>query len=1044
MIMRNKILLFVLNLMFLVNAASADWIAGNPSSAPSSPIPACQKVSVSGSFTWLSSNNYINDNHFATLTYALPPSVIGSTGTPRLVDNATLLPVPSAIFTQSGNNWTCTFQVGTVFPGFTDFTFYIDSLEIVDNPSFFNQQSTHYIGFLAAPPGDNFFNNSATTIFSTAAAPTLTGNDTICVGATTQLIGSGTPATPTAWTTSNPAVASVSNLGLVTGLTSGTSIITYTNAAGCDVDTLVTVRQPALAPSASPSASVCPGDTVTLSSGFAGGVSYTWNSLPSGSDTTLAPAVAGTYTVGVTDANGCTATASITIAINTPPTILGVSATPPTACIGGNVALSVSPGLAGPLSPYCASGATNGFDTKIDTVSFAGVTVGTSLTAQETYTDNTATIIPIVAGTSYPLFVRNGSSTNNYYGGFLNVYIDYNQNNVFDPSEEIYSATATGLNTLPPTTITVPATALNGQTRMRVILRESSSYTHPCGTWFYGETEDYTVNISGGVTPLAPFASIQWTPSTFLDTTLLANVNALGVTNNITYYVTGTDVNGCTVTDSIAIAVTPTPTGNTFLDPIVVSSFPYADTNSNQSSNCWTNAGSFTGNRASNDVFYRFTLPGCSDSIEVSLCVGATFDTYLHLLDSTGASIDFNDDFCSVQSQLNVGNLTPGATYTIVVEGFSSTSEGTYVLNMNAFEPLITPLAAATTNVTIAQGDNTSIKYVDTNCTLIATVTDGVGGNILGNTVSTVNIDPIAQFHNGQPFVRRWYQITPASNGAADVTLYFTQADFDDINAVTVAPYLQLPTTGSNTDPNIGNIRITKNDDGGLTVNPIVLTPTSVNWNGQYWEVTVSVPGFSQFRAHSVNPNNTALSVNYIDFTVRKEGAVDVVEWSTSQEINNSHFNVQRSLDGSVFENLGQVNTKALNGNSSQPLSYSFIDENPKIGHNYYRLEQVDLDNTKNYTKVIDVVWAASGSVVSIYPNPTNDVINVDLTSNMATQTEIKLVDMSGRVVKSAMAQTAKGLNNIKMSLSEIASGVYGIQIFENNKLTYIGKVRKN
>ncbi|MBK9482421.1 MAG: hypothetical protein IPO02_10680 [Bacteroidetes bacterium] len=78
---------------------------------------------------------------------------------------------------------------------------------------------------------------------------------------------------------------------------------------------------------------------------------------------------------------------------------------------------------------------------------------------------------------------------------------------------------------------------------------------------------------------------------------------------------------------------------------------------------------------------------------------------------------------------------------------------------------------------------------------MIATVDDGAGGNVLGLTTSTVNIDAIAGFQDGQPFVRRWYQITPTTNGSADVKLYINQTDFDDYNAAIVAhtyPYQQV------------------------------------------------------------------------------------------------------------------------------------------------------------------------------------------------------------------------------------------------------------
>ncbi len=189
---------------------------------------------------------------------------------------------------------------------------------------------------------------------------------------------------------------------------------------------------------------------------------------------------------------------------------------------------------------------------------------------------------------------------------------------------------------------------------------------------------------------------------------------------------------------------------------------------------------------------------------------------------------------------------------------------------------------------------------------------------------------------------------------------------------------------------------------------------------------------------------NGPLPVAIVDFSVTKQENSDLVKWTTLSESNSSHFNVQRSLDGNNFETLETVKSKAVGGVSTSSLNYSYVDDAPQLGHNYYRLEQVDLDTKVNYTKTIDIIWGAAGSVVTIYPNPTSDFINVDISTSKITQTEIKLLDLSGRVVKSVIAQTKKGVNNIRLDMTEVAIGVYGIQIFENNNLTLSSKVRKN
>jgi len=103
----------------------------------------------------------------------------------------------------------------------------------------------------------------------------------------------------------------------------------------------------------------------------------------------------------------------------------------------------------------------------------------------------------------------------------------------------------------------------------------------------------------------------------------------------------------------------------------------------------------------------------------------------------------------------------------------------------------------------------------------------------------------------------------------------------------------------------------------------------------------------------------------------------------------------------------------------------------------------VDIDNKTNMSEVIDIVWGTNGSIVSIYPNPAKNILNIDVNAAQAAQTEIKLLDMSGRVVKSVLMQSAKGQNHITINLDGLASGAYGVQVLENGRVQHVAKVRK-
>jgi hypothetical protein len=81
---------------------------------------------------------------------------------------------------------------------------------------------------------------------------------------------------------------------------------------------------------------------------------------------------------------------------------------------------------------------------------------------------------------------------------------------------------------------------------------------------------------------------------------------------------------------------------------------------------------------------------------------------------------------------------------------------------------------------------------------------------------------------------------------------------------------------------------------------------------------------------------------------------------------------------------------------------------------------------------------------VKMYPNPTSNELNIELLSENQSITSIKVMDMSGRVVKQTQSVTFEGVNTINVSLSELTAGMYTIQVVNNDKLMHIGRVTKN
>jgi hypothetical protein len=174
---------------------------------------------------------------------------------------------------------------------------------------------------------------------------------------------------------------------------------------------------------------------------------------------------------------------------------------------------------------YCTSGATATTYGDIQRVELN--TIDNSSTAcNGTYSDFTSISTLLSPGVSYPMELDLMNCSGGTYNYGTRVWIDTDHNGQFDTYELLYDAS----NSLPsmvsvnvPFNITVPSTALSGMTRMRIVIIESNATPPACGTYTWGETEDYMVNISAPPTCPQPIllnvvsstlnqAVIDWTP----------------------------------------------------------------------------------------------------------------------------------------------------------------------------------------------------------------------------------------------------------------------------------------------------------------------------------------------------------------------------------------------------------------------------------------------------------------------------------------------------------------------------------------------------
>ncbi|MBK7388059.1 MAG: T9SS type A sorting domain-containing protein [Bacteroidetes bacterium] len=182
---------------------------------------------------------------------------------------------------------------------------------------------------------------------------------------------------------------------------------------------------------------------------------------------------------------------------------------------------------------YCAA-AGGTCDEALNNVTFAGIN-NSSPCGAGGYTDWTSITGNVTIGLSYPFSCQ----TTAYYGGdAADVWIDWNQNNLFTDAGEYYTTAYSGSGGVFTTSITVPGSATAGNTRMRVRMRYFGTANVPCGTsGTYGEVEDYNITVAGGSACVNPptagsanSSSSTVCPSTSFNLTLSGNTIGTGQT----------------------------------------------------------------------------------------------------------------------------------------------------------------------------------------------------------------------------------------------------------------------------------------------------------------------------------------------------------------------------------------------------------------------------------------------------------------------------------------------------------------------------------
>ncbi len=423
-------------------------------------------------------------------------------------------------------------------------------------------------------------------------------------------------------------------------------------------------------------------------------------------------------------------------------------------------------------------------------------------------------------------------------------------------------------------------------------------------------------------------------------------------------------------------------------------------------------------------------------------------------------------------------NFNPDASYTYNGTAAQVTGNGLPTsLTSNSVLTIYNTLALGTGGVTLTQSTSTIGTLALTNGRIITStgtlITVDNGGIILpagGSSLSFVDgpikkigfsaipfIFPTGDVYAAPLATSKWARISITNSASATdaFTAEYHKLDYtgpgvinqvvsntngSGVNHVSYREYWDLTRVSGTTTPTVK--LYWENNSSSTFIGSVIPSPTTTNlhvaeYDGGMWNdrgatgiITAGITGnitsniANTFTTGTImpftfsSPNSTnPLPIELISFIGFSSGNGNQLNWVTATETNNDFFNLERSSDGIEFNTVATVDGA---GNATSIKNYEYFDANPLNGLNYYRLKQVDFNGDFFYSTIISIDNSVlENSFVQVFPNPSNDIVNIITSNNIAF---LIIYDMIGNIVYSNSSEQKS------FQFDPIAKGFYVIK----------------
>ncbi|MBS1680127.1 MAG: T9SS type A sorting domain-containing protein, partial [Bacteroidetes bacterium] len=392
-----------------------------------------------------------------------------------------------------------------------------------------------------------------------------------------------------------------------------------------------------------------------------------------------------------------------------------------------------------------------------------------------------------------------------------------------------------------------------------------------------------------------------------------------------------------------------------------------------------------------------------------------------------GDAIYFNDV---------VLNNTSGFPYPFLMGGIA-TINGTMTLTRGIVQ------TTAANYIALLNGSSTTIG--NTNCYIDGPMTYEVASSIpntirnfpIGNNGSyrplilqVTHTNAASVIYTGQHVTSSAYALgytfAPTTDKVSGLRYWtINSSDQSNLASAQVTLYYGYGTTDEVTDP--GNLTVVKTIGVGTTWVDIGKTSATAEPGN-----IVSGPfnSFSTFTLANLTGGANPLPIKLLSFDGEDTEEGVRLTWVTGEEINNDHFEIERSAQGTSWQRI--LSLKGA-GTKNTPTEYQTIDQDPLEGTNYYRLRQVDFDGRSSSSEAIRVLAKSVG--ISVYPNPSQGA-SLKIKASLEDNSSLEILNSLGTSIYSVSWGQLPVENQIRTieAAQTLTPGLYFIRISNTSK----------